>query len=159
MSNIRLRDGRTLHEALRDGNHVLAGPEDGLLGRALVRPDGYVAAVDRDGDKAAIYDYEQAVRTLASSTDSGHRSLPSTAGNSPRRTAGPMRRHLSAAGSPRPHTAFEGRIICARTPMSKPASRSAATSASSSLEKRRRVSRDVSEIARRRPAEERKVRP
>jgi len=67
MPNIRLRDGRTLHEALRDGDHVLAGPADGLPGRALVRPDGYVAAVDRDGDNATLYDYEQTVRTLAPS--------------------------------------------------------------------------------------------
>lgn len=68
MPNIRLQDGRTLNEALRDGEHVLAGPGDGLPGRVLVRPDGYVAAVGRDVDHAAIANYMQTVRTLASSS-------------------------------------------------------------------------------------------
>ncbi|TNM38265.1 FAD-binding monooxygenase [Nocardioides albidus] len=45
MPNIRLHDGRTLHEALRAGLPVLAGPADGLPASVLVRPDGYVAAV------------------------------------------------------------------------------------------------------------------
>lgn len=67
MPNIRLHDGRTLIEALRDGEHVLAGPDDGLPGRVLVRPDGYVAAIGRDGDSSAIDDYLQIVRTLAPS--------------------------------------------------------------------------------------------
>ncbi len=61
MPNIRLRDGRTLREALREGEHVLAGPEDGLPGGVLVRPDGYVAAVGRRGDRAAIDRYLQTV--------------------------------------------------------------------------------------------------
>lgn len=67
MPNIRLHDGRTLHEALRGGEHVLAGPEDGLPGRVLVRPDGYVAAVGRDDDNSAIDDYLQTARRLAPS--------------------------------------------------------------------------------------------
>lgn len=33
MPNIRLYDGRTMNEALREGEHVLAGPDDGLPGR------------------------------------------------------------------------------------------------------------------------------
>jgi 2-polyprenyl-6-methoxyphenol hydroxylase-like FAD-dependent oxidoreductase len=61
MPNVRLRDGRTLHEALRDGEHVLLGRDDGLPGRVLVRPDGYVAAVGRDGDDAAIDGYLRSV--------------------------------------------------------------------------------------------------
>jgi len=69
MPNIRLHDGRTLNQALRDGEHVLAGPEDGLPGRALVRPDGYVAAVGRGDDHAAIDNYRQTVRTLATSSN------------------------------------------------------------------------------------------
>jgi 2-polyprenyl-6-methoxyphenol hydroxylase-like FAD-dependent oxidoreductase len=67
MPNIRLHDGRTMNEALRDGEHVLAGPDDGLPGRVLVRPDGYVAAIGRDGHSSAIDDYLQTVRTLAHS--------------------------------------------------------------------------------------------
>ena len=67
MPNIRMRDGRTINEALRGGEHVLAGPEDGLPGRVVVRPDGYVAAIGRDGDSAAIDAYLQTVRTLAPS--------------------------------------------------------------------------------------------
>ena len=65
MPNLRLHDGRTLHEALRDGEHVLVGPEDGLPGRVLVRPDGYVAAVGRVGDHATIDDYLASVRPSA----------------------------------------------------------------------------------------------
>jgi 2-polyprenyl-6-methoxyphenol hydroxylase-like FAD-dependent oxidoreductase len=65
MPNIRLHDGRTLNQALRDGEHVLVGPEDGLPGRALVRPDGYVAVVGRADDHAAIDNYLQTVRSLA----------------------------------------------------------------------------------------------
>ena len=68
MPNIRLHDGRPVNQALRDGEHVLAGPEDGLPGRALVRPDGYVAAVERDGDHAAIDNYRQRLRTLTTSS-------------------------------------------------------------------------------------------
>ena len=68
MPNIRLHDGRTLNEALRDGGHVLAGPEDGLPGRVLVRPDGYVAAVGRGGDHGAIDDDMQTVRAFAPSS-------------------------------------------------------------------------------------------
>ena len=67
MPNIRLHDGRTINEALRDGEHLLAGPDDGLPGRVLVRPDGYVAAIGRDSDSPAIDDYLQTVRTLAPS--------------------------------------------------------------------------------------------
>lgn len=67
MPNIRLHDGRTMNEALRDGEHVLAGPGDRLPGRVLVRPDGYVAAIGRDGDSSAIDDYLQTVRTLVPS--------------------------------------------------------------------------------------------
>lgn len=62
MPNVRLHDGCTLHEALRHGEHVLAGPEDGLAGEVLVRPDGYVAAVGRGGDHAAIDAYLATVR-------------------------------------------------------------------------------------------------
>ena len=65
MRNVRMRDGRTINEVLRDGNHVLVGPDDGVPGWVLVRPDGYVAAVGRDGDSASIDDYLQTVRTLA----------------------------------------------------------------------------------------------
>lgn len=68
MPNIRLRDGRTLNEALRDGELVLAGPEDGLPGHVLVRPDGYVAAVGRGVDHAAFDNYLQTVGTLAPTT-------------------------------------------------------------------------------------------
>ncbi len=68
MPNIRLHDGRTLNQALRDGEYVIAGPEDGLPGRVLVRPDGYVAAVGRDVDHAAIDSAMQTVRTLAPSS-------------------------------------------------------------------------------------------
>jgi 2-polyprenyl-6-methoxyphenol hydroxylase-like FAD-dependent oxidoreductase len=68
MPNIRMRDGRTIHEALRDGQHVLAGPDDRLPGRALVRPDGHVAAIGRDDDSTAIHDYLQAMRAFATST-------------------------------------------------------------------------------------------
>ncbi|WP_343994947.1 FAD-dependent monooxygenase, partial [Terrabacter terrae] len=68
MPNIRLRDGRTILGALRDGEHVLAGPDDGLPGRVLIRPDGHVAATGRDGDRAAIDDYLHTVRTLALSS-------------------------------------------------------------------------------------------
>ena len=67
MPNIRLHDGRTINEALRAGEHVLAGPDDGLPRQVLVRPDGYVAAVGRDGHSSAIEDYLQIVRTLAPS--------------------------------------------------------------------------------------------
>jgi hypothetical protein len=67
MPNVRLHDGRTLHETLRDGEYVVAGPEDGLAGQVLVRPDGYVAAIGRDGHSSAIDDYLQTVRTLAPS--------------------------------------------------------------------------------------------
>lgn len=49
MPNVRLHDGRTLHEALRVGEHVRLGAEDGFRGQVLVRPDGYVAAVARPG--------------------------------------------------------------------------------------------------------------
>jgi hypothetical protein len=48
---------------------VLVGPDDGLPGRALVRPDGYVAAVGRGDDHAAIDNYRQTVRTLATSSN------------------------------------------------------------------------------------------
>lgn len=65
MPNIRLHDGRTMNQALRDGEHVLAGPDDGLPGRVLVRPDGYVAAIGRNGHSSAIDDYLQTVRPLA----------------------------------------------------------------------------------------------
>ncbi len=67
MPNIPLHDGRTLNEALRDGEHVVVGPEDGLPGRALVRPDGYVAAVGRGRDHATIDAYMETVRTFAPS--------------------------------------------------------------------------------------------
>jgi hypothetical protein len=70
-----------------------------------------------------------------------------------------MRRHLSAAGSPRPQKASEGGHHLREN-----------TDAEASVEKRSQVRQlvigetprehvDVSEIARRRPAEERKVRP
>ena len=62
MPNVRLKDGRTLHEALRDGEHVVLGSGDGLPGRVLVRPDGYVGAVGREGDDSAIDDYVCRVR-------------------------------------------------------------------------------------------------
>lgn len=68
MPNIRMRDGRTINEALRDGEHVLAGRDDGLPGRVLVRPDGHVAAVGRDDDSAAIDDYLQTMRAFATSS-------------------------------------------------------------------------------------------
>lgn len=45
MPNIRLHDGRTVREALRDGEYLRVGREDGLRGEVLVRPDGYVASV------------------------------------------------------------------------------------------------------------------
>lgn len=54
MPNVRLHDGRTLHETLRDGEYVVAGPEDGLAGHVLVRPDGYVAAVARGDEASAV---------------------------------------------------------------------------------------------------------
>jgi 2-polyprenyl-6-methoxyphenol hydroxylase-like FAD-dependent oxidoreductase len=65
MPNIRMADGRTLRESLRDGYHVLAGPDEGLPGRVLVRPDGYVAAVGRDGHSPAIDEYLETVRAPA----------------------------------------------------------------------------------------------
>lgn len=67
MPNIPLHDGRTLHQALRDGEHLVVGPEDGLPGRALVRPDGYVAAVGRSGDHVTIDGYLETVRAVAPS--------------------------------------------------------------------------------------------
>jgi 2-polyprenyl-6-methoxyphenol hydroxylase-like FAD-dependent oxidoreductase len=67
MPNIRLHDGRTINEALRDGEHLLAGPDDGLPGRVLVRPDGYVAAIGRDTYSKAIDEYLHTVRTPAPS--------------------------------------------------------------------------------------------
>lgn len=67
MPNIRLHDGRTLHEALRAGEHVLAGPEDGLPGRVLVRPDGYVAAVGRPDDRSMPGHRGQTMRALSPS--------------------------------------------------------------------------------------------
>lgn len=47
MRNVRLADGRTLREALRDGLHVTVGRADGLRGEVVVRPDGYIASVGR----------------------------------------------------------------------------------------------------------------
>ena len=65
MPNVRMRDGRTINEALRHGEHVLAGPADGLPGRVLVRPDGHVAAIGRDNDSTAIDDYLQTMSPFA----------------------------------------------------------------------------------------------
>lgn len=44
MPNVKVNGG-SLHEALRGGGYVTLGPDDGMRGWVLVRPDGYVAAV------------------------------------------------------------------------------------------------------------------
>lgn len=67
MPNIMTK-GRTLHAALRDGEHVLVGPEDGLRGWVLVRPDGYVAAVGPVDDTSAIDDYLREVGATVAGT-------------------------------------------------------------------------------------------
>lgn len=54
--------GRTVHEELRYGEHLLVGRDDGLPGCVLVRPDGYVAAVAREDDDAALDDLLRRVR-------------------------------------------------------------------------------------------------
>lgn len=60
MPNVVVRGG-TLHEALRGGGYVLLGPEDGMGGWILVRPDGYIAAVASTGDRRSLDDFQSAL--------------------------------------------------------------------------------------------------
>jgi 2-polyprenyl-6-methoxyphenol hydroxylase-like FAD-dependent oxidoreductase len=71
MPNIRMRDGRTINEALRDGGYLLAGRDDGLPGQVLVRPDGHVAAIGHDDDSASIDDYLQSMSPFVTHSRQG----------------------------------------------------------------------------------------